>query len=133
MKMTPLITPKPLRGMTILELTVVILVLLSLVSILMVAAAAWKKGSDRAANLLNIRNCQQAMRGHDNMRIDRTVTTFTATDLAAYMKFPSSISTITYTAGTTVTAKGVLWLTATYGASTPSADYAPPATLYTEW
>ncbi|MEO5716341.1 MAG: hypothetical protein ABIT37_22870 [Luteolibacter sp.] len=119
--------------MTILELTVVILVLISLVSILFVGTTTWKKGSDRAANVMNLRNCQQAMRGHDNMRIDKSVTTFTATDLATYMKFPSSINTITYAGGTTVTAKGVLWLTATYGVSTPASDYAPPTTLYSEW
>ncbi len=55
-------------GMTLLELTVVILVLLSLISILFIGARAWKKGSDRAANILNIRNVQQAVRGHMNIR-----------------------------------------------------------------
>ncbi len=54
-------------GMTLLELTVVILVLLSLISILFVGARAWKRGSDRSANILNIRNVQQAVRGHENM------------------------------------------------------------------
>ncbi|QTN32239.1 hypothetical protein HZ994_07815 [Akkermansiaceae bacterium] len=53
-------------GMTLLELTVVILVLLSLISILFIGARAWKKGSDRAACILNIRNCQQALRGYAN-------------------------------------------------------------------
>ncbi len=55
-------------GMTLLELTVVILVLLSLISILFVGARAWKKGSDRSANIMNARNIQQAVRGHQNMR-----------------------------------------------------------------
>lgn len=55
-------------GMTLLELTVVILVLLSLISILFVGARAWKKGSDRSANIMNIRNIQQAVRGHQNTR-----------------------------------------------------------------
>ena len=58
---------KSKSGMTLLELTVVILVLLSLISILFVGARAWKKGSDRSANIMNIRNTQQAMRGHENM------------------------------------------------------------------
>lgn len=53
--------------MTLLELTVVILVLLSLISILFVGARAWKKGSDRAGCILNIRNTQQAVRGYMNM------------------------------------------------------------------
>lgn len=54
-------------GMTLLELTVVILVLLSLISILFIGARAWKKGSDRAASILQIRNCQQAVRSWSNM------------------------------------------------------------------
>ena len=55
-------------GMTLLELTVVILVLLSLISILFIGARAWKKGSDRAANILNMRNVQQAVRAHAKVR-----------------------------------------------------------------
>ena len=53
--------------MTLLELTVVILVILSLVSILFVSARAWKRSSDRAENILNLRNIQQAVRGHENL------------------------------------------------------------------
>jgi len=67
MKLTNTQTMKRKSGMTLLELTVVILVLLSLISILFVGARAWKKGSDRAACILNIRNVQQAVRGHANM------------------------------------------------------------------
>ena len=54
-------------GMTLLELTVVILVLLSLISILFIGARAWKRGSDRAGCIMNIRNVQQAVRGYQNM------------------------------------------------------------------
>ncbi|QTN33779.1 hypothetical protein HZ994_16150 [Akkermansiaceae bacterium] len=54
-------------GMTLLELTVVILVLLSLISILFIGARAWKRGSDRAASILTIRNSQQAVRSFSNM------------------------------------------------------------------
>ena len=54
-------------GMTLLELTVVILVLLSLISILFIGARAWKRGSDRAAAILQIRNSQQAVRSFANM------------------------------------------------------------------
>lgn len=54
-------------GMTLLELTVVILVLLSLISILFIGARAWKRGSDRAASILQIRNVQQAVRSFANM------------------------------------------------------------------
>ena len=58
--------------MTLLELTVVILVLLSLISILFIGARAWKKGSDRAGCILNIRNVQQAVRGYANMNPEKT-------------------------------------------------------------
>ena len=65
MKLTPINKRK--AGMTLLELTVVILVLLSLISILFIGARAWKKGSDRAASILQIRNVQQAVRSYANM------------------------------------------------------------------
>ena len=60
-------TTKRARGMTLQELTEVILVLLSLISILFVGARAWKKGSDRAANVMIVRNVQQAVRSYQNM------------------------------------------------------------------
>jgi type II secretory pathway pseudopilin PulG len=58
---------KRASGMTLLELTVVILVLLSLISILFIGARAWKKGADRAGCIMNIRNMQQAARSQANM------------------------------------------------------------------
>ena len=68
MKLTNTLSIKRKSGMTLLELTVVILVLLSLISILFIGARAWKKGSDRAGCILNIRNIQQAVRGEQNMK-----------------------------------------------------------------
>ena len=68
MKLTQTTSTKRKSGMTLLELTVVILVLLSLITILFVGARAWKRGSDRAGCLMNIRNMQQAMRSDQNMR-----------------------------------------------------------------
>jgi len=41
--------------------------LLAMESSLFIGARAWKKGSDRATCLLNIRNVQQAIRGHQNI------------------------------------------------------------------
>ena len=58
---------KHARGMTLLELTVVILVLLSLISILFIGARAWKRGSDRAGCIMNIRNVQQGVRSYANL------------------------------------------------------------------
>ena len=53
--------------MTLLELTVVILVLLSLVTILMIGGQAWKPGADRSACIMNIRNAQLGVRSFQNM------------------------------------------------------------------
>jgi prepilin-type N-terminal cleavage/methylation domain-containing protein len=55
------------RGMTLIELTVVILVLLSLISIMFIGAKAWKRGSDRAGCIMNMRNMQLASRSYQNM------------------------------------------------------------------
>ena len=67
MKLTQNAKTKRESGMTLLELTVVILVLLTLISILFIGARAWKKGADRAGCILNIRNFQQAVRSYSNM------------------------------------------------------------------
>jgi type II secretory pathway pseudopilin PulG len=53
--------------MTLIELTVVILVLLSLLTILFIGARAWKRGSDRAACILQIRQVQIGVRSFANM------------------------------------------------------------------
>ena len=54
-------------GMTLLELTVVILVLLSLISILFIGAQAWKKGSDRTLCIIHIHNIQKGVRSYSNL------------------------------------------------------------------
>lgn len=53
--------------MTLLELTVVILVLLSLVTILFIGAQAWKKGSDRTLCIASLANVQKGVRGYCNL------------------------------------------------------------------
>ena len=55
------------RGMTLLELTVVIIVLLALISVMFVGARAWKRGSDRAGCVLTLRNVQVAARSYQNL------------------------------------------------------------------
>jgi len=65
MKLTNTVN-KSKRGVTLLELTVVILVLLSLIGILFVGVNAWKRGSDRSQAVLTMRNAQQAVRGIQN-------------------------------------------------------------------
>ena len=55
------------RGMTLLELTVVILVLLSLITILFIGARGWKRGSDRALCIINLQNVQKGLRSYANL------------------------------------------------------------------
>ena len=134
MKLKHTLSAKPKSGMTLLELTVVILVLLSLISILFVGARAWKKGSDRSANIMNLRNSQQAMRGHQNMKELVPGSAFTQTDLTDYIKMPvSPVTGGTYTAGTVVTSIGTLWLQRTGTIAGDDGDYGPKAGSYSEW
>jgi len=121
MKLTHTHNMKRKSGMTLLELTVVILVLLSLISILFIGARAWKRGSDRSANIMNLRNVQQAVRGHANMNniiegqpVTR-IAIFGAADdgVDAYLRFPQQVATVTYTTPAQVNpAEGVLYLVA---------------------
>lgn len=55
------------RGMTLLELTVVIAVMLSLITLLFYGARAWKRGSDRAVCIMNIQNTQKGLRSYSNL------------------------------------------------------------------
>ncbi|MCU0748017.1 MAG: hypothetical protein MUF13_00525 [Akkermansiaceae bacterium] len=55
------------RGMSLLELTVVILVLLSLVAVLFIGSRAWKRSGDRAGCVLSQRNIQMATRSYQNL------------------------------------------------------------------
>jgi len=124
---------KRAKGMTLLELTVVILVLLSLISILFVGARAWKKGSDRAANVMIVRNVQQAVRSYQNMNNVSEGSACTA-DLAGPIFGPGDfienvpvhpVPGLTYSYTGTVPAIGTLYTTST---GTNAADYAPTGT-----
>ncbi|MCW1885361.1 hypothetical protein OKA04_11530 [Luteolibacter flavescens] len=53
--------------MTLIELTVVILVLLSLIGVLFLGANAWKNGSDRVLCILNLQSVQKGVRSYSNL------------------------------------------------------------------
>ena len=55
------------NGFSLLELTVVIAVLLSLTTVLLLGARAWKNGADRTACIMNIREVQMAVRSYQNL------------------------------------------------------------------
>ena len=68
MKLTKTANTKIKPGMTLIEITVVILVLLTLIAVLFIGANVYKKGADRAACILNLRNIQQAVRADQNLK-----------------------------------------------------------------
>ncbi len=136
-------TSKRASGMTLLELTVVILVLLSLISILFVGARAWKKGSDRAANVMIIRNVQQALRSYQNMNNvaeGATVDSTLAGPLFGpgdFIEIPPThpVAGLSYSYAGVVTPIGTLFTTST---GTPTnggqlSDYEPTAGTYNDW
>ena len=67
MKLTKNTYTKSKPGVTLIELTVVILVLLTLIGVLFIGAQIYKRGADRAACILNIRNIHQAVRAEQNL------------------------------------------------------------------
>jgi len=53
--------------MTLLEMTVVIMIMLSLIGILVLGANTWKKGSDRALCIMNLQAVQKGVRSFSNL------------------------------------------------------------------
>jgi prepilin-type N-terminal cleavage/methylation domain-containing protein len=137
MKPTTTHSIKRKSGMTLLELTVVILVLLSLISILFIGARAWKKGSDRAGCILNIRNVQQGVRSYANMNglnPGGTVTAWKAKVIGAGLfveKTPAcpGAGSYTYASDTTIPPIGTLAVTCSLSADP---DLHAPAE-YSDW
>lgn len=68
-------------GMTLIEITLVIAVLLGLISVLFIGVAAYKEGSDRAKCILNISTMQKAVRSYQNLNELDEGATLTTTDL----------------------------------------------------
>jgi len=54
-------------AMTLLELTIVILIMLSLIGILAIGAKTWKKGSDRSICIMNLQIVQKGVRSFANL------------------------------------------------------------------
>jgi len=134
MKLTKTTTLKRKSGMTLLELTVVILVLLSLIAILFIGARAWKKGSDKAGCILNLRNIQLAVRSQANLvnlAVGDAVTSAALIGPGLYMESAPTCpgDHTAYTFGTTVPAVGTLY--ATCANATESAAHVP--TNHGDW
>ena len=108
-------------GLTLIEVTLVIAVLLGLISVLFIGVAAYKKGSDRAKCVLNISTVQKAARSYQNLYELKMGDDLAVTDIAGSGKMiestPVCPSEGTYTFGTTVPAAGSTYLTCSLSAS----------------
>lgn len=127
------------HGMTLIELTVVILVLLSLISVLFIGAKAWKDGSDNSNCVMNIRNFQTGARSYANLQPE-VATPTTAVDKAAVYTFMAvaaatcpKTKTDTYTAaGNYGDAPGTVFLTCSNGDG-GSNPHAPTTAQAANW
>lgn len=101
-------------GLTLIEVTLVIAVLLGLISVLFIGVAAYKKGSDRAKCVLNISTVQKAARSYQNLYELKMGDDLAVTDIAGAGKMiestPECPSEGDYTFGTTVPAAGSAYL-----------------------
>jgi prepilin-type N-terminal cleavage/methylation domain-containing protein len=121
------------KGMTLLEMTVVILVLLSLIAILFTGARAWIRGSDKAGCIINIRHVQIAVRSHQNFN---GLADGSSLDISSAIIGPSNFieaapvcpANGSYTYATTIPSTGELALTCS---EVISLDHTPPN--YADW
>ena len=67
LRLTPQSSPRLRRGMTLIEVTLVISILLTLTSVLFIGTIAYKRGTDRAHCIQNIASVQKAVRTYGNM------------------------------------------------------------------
>ena len=111
--------------MTLIELTVVILVLLALIAVLFIGARAWKAGSDRAGCIMNIRKAQMSVRSLSNLSgftEGQDVSPFDVENAligpGAYIEAePSCPGSGVYTlGGNLIPARGVLYMTCSLAA-----------------
>lgn len=109
---------KKQAGLTLIEVTLVIAVLLGLISVLFIGVGAYKEGSDRAKCILNITNVQKAVRSYQNMYEKNVTDTLLYTSLYGDNKMlatePTCPSGGTYTAAGAIPATGTAYLTCDY-------------------
>ena len=125
--------------MTFLELTVVIVVLLSLLTIFFIGARAWKKGSDRSVNILNLYNVQHAVRGHANIHVLAIGAPLAPSAIIGPDKYLTSVTSpnldITYLGkfDSVIPPVGTLYLNPGYSNATAISDFAPVLGSYAQW
>ncbi|MEC5127942.1 type II secretion system protein [Verrucomicrobiales bacterium BCK34] len=102
-------------GLTLIEVTLVIAVLLGLISVLFIGVSAYKEGSNRAKCILNISNVQKAVRSYQNLYELSVASTLAKATIIGTGKMlesdPACSSGGTYTYATAVPAIGTAYLT----------------------
>ena len=120
---------KKQAGLTLIEVTLVIAVLLGLISVLFIGVSAYKEGSNRAKCILSISNVQKAVRSYQNLyekvpgdALLKATITGTGTFLETEPTCPSAG---TYTWGTTIPDVGLAYIECSLAGTK---DHVPQAT-----
>ncbi|MEM6277917.1 MAG: type II secretion system protein [Verrucomicrobiota bacterium] len=110
---------KKQAGLTLIEVTLVIAVLLGLISVLFIGVGAYREGSDRAKCILNITNAQKAVRSYQNMYEKSANDPITIGTIYGAGKMvetqPECPSGGDYTFGDNIPAVGTAWLSCNFG------------------
>ena len=108
-------------GLTLIEVTLVIAVLLGLISVLFIGVGAYREGSNRAGCILNISNVQKAVRSYQNLYELSSGGTLASSTIIGTGKMletsPTCRSGGTYTYGATVPAIGTAYTTCSLSAT----------------
>jgi type II secretory pathway pseudopilin PulG len=112
---------KKQAGLTLIEVTLVIAVLLGLISVLFIGVSAYREGSNRAKCILNISNVQKAVRSYQNLYELSPGDTLASTTLIGTGRMletaPSCGSGGSYTYGAAVPAVGAAYASCSLGAT----------------
>ncbi|MCB1206690.1 MAG: type II secretion system protein [Verrucomicrobiae bacterium] len=120
---------KKQAGLTLIEVTLVIAVLLGLISVLFIGVSAYKEGSNRSKCILNISNVQKAVRSYQNLYEKNVGDALVQATIAGSGKLLETVPTCpsggTYTWLGTIPAVGTAYLTCDQSATK---DHAPTTT-----
>ena len=112
---------KKQAGLTLIEVTLVIAVLLGLISVLFIGVSAYREGSNRAKCILNISNVQKAVRSYQHLYELGPTSALASTDIVGTGKMletaPACSSSGTYTYLAAVPAVGTPYVSCSLAAT----------------